>query len=177
MRQVLFFATRDDLLPVLDLLERKSAIKYVRVGNFPSANLDTYLAGADIPNLGRAGAESSGGCDTFLVCARDLAVQVRPIELTSGGRLFAIDQLENPDTVALTAGGIWKPDVLLNGRVATGSDTAAAQSLMRLFQSAIKKTFVKIKAFHVGPEAVLMLDSGKRLAGAEQSPRTLDLAR
>jgi hypothetical protein len=93
------------------------------------------------------------------------------------GERFAVDQLFNQDTVVLTAGGIWTEEVLLNGCLATVSDSPPAQALMRRFHSAFKKTFVKIKVFHVGPKAVVMLDNGKRLAGAAQSPRELDLSR
>jgi hypothetical protein len=177
MKQIHFFATRTDLLSVTDLVEQQLPIKYVLAGNFASPNSDTYLSATDIPSFGRASVESSIGCDTFLVCARELPIEARPFDLYSGERRYAFDQLCNGDTVTFTAGGIWKPDVLLNGRVATVSDSAPAQLLMRRFHLAMKKRFVKIKAFHVGPEAVVMLDSGKRLAGAEQSPRELDLAR
>jgi len=39
------------------------------------------------------------------------------------------------------------------------------------------KAISKNQAFYVGEEAAQLLDAGMRLAGAEQSPLTLDLTR
>ena len=88
-----------------------------------------------------------------------------------------MDQLANPDTVTLTPGGVWTQDIVLYGRVATASDSKASQELMRRFACAIKKQFTKIRAFYVGPKARELLDKGKRLTIAAQSPRDFDLVR
>jgi hypothetical protein len=47
---------------------------------------------------------------------------------------------------------------------------------MKRIQAAVKKTFSKVKAFYVGPKALALLENGKRLAGAVQSPREFDLS-
>ena len=56
MKQIHFFALKDDLLPVLDDVERDGFLKYVRTGNCLSGDFDQYLHGADIPYLGKASA-------------------------------------------------------------------------------------------------------------------------
>jgi len=86
-----------------------------------------------------------------------------------------VDQLVNPDTVVLNPGGVWRGDILLYGRVATVSGSAESQRLMRRFRAAIRSGFRQVRAFWVGPEALRMLHSGKRLTIAEQSPRGFDL--
>src|SRR4051812_861655 len=95
----------------------------------------------------------------------------------AGKDRWAVDQLANPDSTILRHGGMFKSDILLAGEVRTASRTTAALRLQRAFDAAIRKTFVKIQAFHVGPEAVALLDSGYRLTAAEQSPPEFDLRR
>jgi hypothetical protein len=48
---------------------------------------------------------------------------------------------------------------------------------MKVFKSETKKRFRKIKTFYVGQEAERMLDEGKRLTAAAQSPQWMDLSR
>ena len=47
---------------------------------------------------------------------------------------------------------------------------------MRRFRAAFKKTFTNIRSSYVGPKALLLLKSGKRLTADVQSPREYDLA-
>jgi hypothetical protein len=74
-------------------------------------------------------------------------------------------------------GGLWGDDILLHGRFASASKEAFSSELLQLVGSLVRKQFKKIKAFYVGQAAERMLDSGKRLTIAVQSPRTIDLSR
>jgi hypothetical protein len=174
MKPVLFFALKEDLLPVLELVESKGALKFVRMGNFArhevKDGISVFDTGAGIPNLGKASADSTAACEAFLVCERETPVNLRPV-----GERVCIDQLANPDSVVFTPGGIWNEDVVLNGVIGTASDSEISKALLKRFQAAVKKTFSKVKAFYVGPKALALLESGKRLAGAVQSPREFDL--
>jgi hypothetical protein len=46
---------------------------------------------------------------------------------------------------------------------------------MKRFNAEIRKEFSKVKAFWVGPNALTLLNAGKRLTDASQSPREFDL--
>ena len=175
MRQILFYATKDDLLPVIDQVESKGLVTYIRMEHYPDRVYESYSRGKEIPNLGEAACDSAVNCTSFLVCREGEAIRLRPITLNTGVKIFAVDQLVNPDTVTFTPAGFWKQEVLLYGRVATVSDSKPAQELMKRFHTAIKKMFRKLKAHHVGPEAESHLNSGKRLTIAVQSPREFDL--
>lgn len=177
MKQLLFYAADGDLLPVLQAIEDCEPLKYVLTGNFTSPDVQTIFHGSQLPNLGKATHESSICSETFLVCQPQLSIVVRHFPGTGGIERFCVDQMVNPDTVTLTPGGVWTRDIVLWGRVATVSDSKASQNLMRRFAGAMKKQFTKIKAFHVGPKAHELLDSGKRLTIAAQSPREFDLKR
>jgi hypothetical protein len=177
MKQLQFYAVDRDLLPVLQAVESFGPLKYVRAGNFTTQDLQTFLQGSDLPNLGKASSDSATGCDRFLVCQRELAVAVDRFVDYHGVARCCIDQLANPDTVILTPGGVWNEDIVLYGCVGTASESKASQELMRRFAGAIKKQFTKIKAVYVGPKACELLDAGKRLTLAAQTPKDFDLTR
>jgi hypothetical protein len=148
----------------------------VKSGRSLSPVSEQYERGADIPNLGKATCESAIGSDTFLVCAPGVSIRVEAVDQSDGVRSFHTNQLMNPDTVTFSSGGIWTADILPYGRIASCSNSPAWKRLMNRFRSAIKKYFVKIGAYYVGPRALELLKDGKRLTIAEQSPREFDLA-
>jgi hypothetical protein len=175
MPQTQFFALRPDLLSVLEAVESRGPLKYVKSGRSLSPVSEQYDRGADIPDLGKAPCESAIGSDTFLVCEPGVSVRVEAVEQSDGVRSFHTNQLINPDTVTFSSGGIWTAGILLYGRVASCSNSPASKRLMNRFRSAIKKHFVRIGAYYVGPGALELLKDGKRLTIAEQSPREFDL--
>jgi hypothetical protein len=176
MKQILFFATAEDILPILRLIDESSSLKYVRMGQFPSkADFRTFLSGADIPSIGKASADSAINCDSYLILEAQTPVQPRLIRTVNNVERFAIDQLLNPDSITFTPAGLRNDEAVLNGRLATASNSQISQDLMRQFHSAIKKTFPKVKAFFVGTRALHLLKQGKRLTISTQSPRELDL--
>jgi hypothetical protein len=175
MKQLQFYAAEGDLLPVLQAVESHGALKYIRFGNSTSRHVQAFSAGSELPNLGKATSESAISSESFLVCQCELDVVVDQFVNDHGVARCCIDQLANPDTVTLTPGGVWSQDVVLYGRVATASESKTSQELMRRFAGAIKKQFTKIKAFYVGPKARELLEAGKRLTIAAQSPREFDL--
>ena len=130
--------------------------------------------GGEIPNLGKAATDSASSSESFLVAGREVQVNARPISVL-GDRQYAIDQLLNPHTISFTPGGIWNGGYCFEWCVATVSDSAPAQEMMKRFHSAFKKRFTKVKAFLVGPEAVALLNAGKRLTAAAQCPPEYDL--
>jgi len=176
MRQINFFAAEDDLFPVLDAVEREIPLKYILMGQFPKMELQTYNNGMQIPDLGQSTTESASSGRSFLVTGQAVPIEMRLVRTTLGIR-YLLDQLSNPDTVTLSPGGRWGQDVILNGRVATASGAPLAQDLMRVFSRVFKKQFSKVRAFYVGPGSAILLDAGKRLTAAEQSPRDFDLTR
>ena len=171
--QIRFFATMNDLVSVLEIVESQRNIKYVKYGRQNNPLVKSFVTVKALPNLGTASNEAAINCDSFLISCREEAIIARNIE----GSLYILDQLLNPDTITFTPGGLWRKDVLLHGRFATVSETTASVVLLKLIGLSLRKKFKRIKAFYVGGEAEQMLDAGKRLAIAVQSPRKLDLSR
>jgi len=174
MREILFFSLRDDLPSLLDEVEQAAPLVYFRMGQFEGSIAPRFLRARDIPRLGEAAGDSTSLCDRFLVTLRDQPVRLRPVGAAVRER-NCIDQLWNPDSVTLCPGGLWKGDVLLHGSIATASDSAVAQALMRRYRRLFKARFTRVRAFYVGPEAAMLLRMGRRLTGAVQSPPEYDL--
>jgi hypothetical protein len=158
-------------------VERDEPLKYARIGQFTKPDSETFAYGAEIPNLGKATADSAINCESFLVTRCPMSLKVRSIKASAGVERFCVDQLLNPDSVTFTPAGLWDEQVVLHGRVATVSASGLSQELMKQFSSAFAKYFSKIKAFFVGTKALALLDAGKRLTISVQSPREFDLGK
>jgi hypothetical protein len=178
MKQILFFGLKDDLLNVIKLIEEKIKLKYTLTGNFEwnrFQGIKSFDTIVDIPKLGIADSKQSTTSDSYLVNERGTPIEIRTID-KSGIKRIMIDQLENPDTILLTPGGTWNENTILSGRISTVSETKISQELMKRFMNVIKKAFIKVNAYWVGPEALLLLNEGKRLACASiDSPPEFDL--
>lgn len=176
MKYIHFFALKEDLLALLELVDSKGPLKYSTMGNFLGSEIEgsicVFATGAEIPNLGKASADQSAACDSFLVCELETPIHLRTAGLN--GERVCVDQLVNPDSVEFKPGGIWNEEVVLHGRIATTSESQVSQALMKRFHAAVKKTFSKVREFYVGPKALTLLESGKRFASAVQSPREFD---
>jgi len=175
MSHILFYATKEDLLPILEFAEAGKPLKYARTGHYGQSKPEVLLNAASIPGLGTANDDSSVGCDSYLILGQSVALLVRDMLQQDGTTKYLVDQLVNPDSVVLTAGGARMPDILLHGRAATASDSPHSQELMKLFASAFRKRFKKVKAFWVGNHALSQLQRGTRLTMAVSSPREFDL--
>jgi hypothetical protein len=173
-----FFATADDLLPVLLSVEAKHAVVYTPFNHIHKPRADHYHTARDLPTLFQPQPfESAVAGPTYLVTEAVTEVVLRRLSRYEGKDRWSVDQLANPDSTVLRHGGLFNENVLLQGEIRTAYKTTVAQRLQRAFDAAIRKHFVKIQAFYVGPVAEALLDSGCRLTKAEQCPPESDLRR
>src|ERR1700756_2597172 len=120
MSQISFFATKEDLLPVLIDIEERRPVKYAPVGTVPKSGPETWRTGTDLPHIGEATADQAINCDPFLVLDEAAGVRVRLITTIDGRKTYEVDQLFNPDTIMLFPGGEWrKGDAIIAGKFAT----------------------------------------------------------
>jgi hypothetical protein len=106
-----------------------------------------------------------------------IPINVRSVPQRTGGVRYAIDQMENPDSITFSHGGFYSPDVLISGRVATISVTPTGKKLQSAFSNAIAKEFTRVNAFYVGPDAYERLRQGCRLTFNVDAPSEHDLER
>ncbi|MER8723050.1 hypothetical protein [Mesorhizobium sp. M1027] len=69
MKQVHFFALKDDLLPVLEAVERDIPIKYILMGQFPTMEFETLAMEGKFPVLGNQPLDRLPAVDHFLSLA------------------------------------------------------------------------------------------------------------
>jgi hypothetical protein len=169
------FALKADRLSVLNEVESKRSVKYTLDQTSAKPKVQEWYKAVDLPDLGHANCEQSAGCNKFFLSDWKTEIQHQRYQLLTGETRYSLDQLRNPDTVLFCPAGIWKPEIIIAGSVTTISDTAYAQSLMRLFTRTIRKHFTKVKVFWVGPEAMIGFRRAYRLTIAEQSPTEYDL--
>ncbi len=173
-----FFATAEDLLPLLAAVESRLELHYTLTGHHGSKKIESWRHGRELPTLGQPSpTDSAVNCPSYLITTRDSKVNVRELASLFGRRKWVVDQLENPDSTVFWHGGLYGTEVLLSGRVASVSKTPTAQKLQRAFEAAIRKSFVRINAYYVGANAEKLLDKGVRLTVSARSPREYDLCR
>lgn len=177
-RMAFFFATPDDLLPVLSSVEARHSVVYTPCGHVNEPRVDHFSTARDLPTLFQPQPfESAVGGPAYLVTEAGTDVVLRQLSPYEGKDRWAVDQLANPDSTVLRHGGPYGDNVLLHGEVRTAYKTKVAVRLQRAFDNAVRKHFVKIGAFYVGPGAEALLDSGWRLTAAQQCPPEFDLRR
>jgi hypothetical protein len=173
-----FFATADDLLVVLLSVEARHAVVYTPFDHIHKPRAEHFRTAQELPTLFRPQPYESATCGPmYLVTEAGTEVILRPLTRYEGKDRWSVDQLANPDSVVLRHGGMYGDNVLLQGEISTAYKTKVASRLQRAFGAAIRKYFVKIGVFYVGPAAEVLLDSGCRLTAAEQCPSASDLRR
>jgi hypothetical protein len=163
-----FFATEDDLYPVLEHVEKARDIRYA---------VSTHHAAREVPTetSWKALVPFHATEQSYLVFEAQFPLALRPILQNSGKTVYAVDQLENPNSVSLIPGKTISQSLLLPGMVGTVASSGPAVSLLRAYKSAIAKHFVKINAYWAGPRATELWKKGARLTIGEQASPEFDL--
>jgi hypothetical protein len=171
-----FYATRTDLAEIFSVAEAAQSLTYAVCGVFDSPKATTFTHASDF--LDHFGKDESADFtqQTLLVTQRSTPVVASTIRLETGQLRYAIDQLENPESVTVDLGGPAGPRLLLPGRVATASRAAVAIRLQKSFTSIFKARFRRVRAYWVGPEAYLAWQGGWRLTVSSAAAPEFDLA-
>ena len=101
---------------------------------------------------------------------------MRPVPQRSGGIKFEVNQQDNPETITLRTGGLFR-DCLIAGQVGTISIDPSSLALFRAFGKELRSQFTKIKSYYFGQEAAEWLDNGFRLTSGAKTPPLYDLKR
>ncbi|MDR6523069.1 hypothetical protein J2789_005759 [Variovorax paradoxus] len=159
------FATTDDWLRLVSGVLAKRPVTFSKTGMFEAPDVQEFDDGTGLESFA-----------SYLVLDKPNRPATRPVAQRGGGTKHALDQLDNPGSVVLQIGGM-EVDRLVAGQIGTVRTEQAAQDLYESFLSEVKKQFVKIKSYYVGPEAAGLLDAGHRLSPTSKSPSEYDLTR
>jgi len=178
--QTRFFMTPADVMTFLRAVEDQTRLKYVLCGRFDSPAPTVFYEAQDLPNLGVCSADTSIASQSYLVSLVDYGISTRGIASAAKAPAYLFDQQANPATIVFTAGGWWKENILIGGRIATThAKNTESLALMKLFRSALRRHplgFKPVSGAYVGPEAYARWRQGARLTFAVQSPPESDLS-
>ena len=172
--QIHVFATREDLVARAGDIEA-SPIQYVDCDEL-DGRVQTYRSIVEIPDLGTNKTDSHMTGARYLVIRNGVKPVVRTIPQRKGGVRYSLDQRSNPQSIVFWPGGSHESDVLICGHVGTISEDRRSVELYESFCRGLLRTFVEIKGYHVGPEALGLLKAGGRLVTVSvRSPIESDL--
>jgi len=172
-----FFATRTDLLKVLDSIEAEQSIKYSEYGMFDSATGQNFNSARDIKDFGISIHGEQNHDLILLILPADVDVKIRDVPQRHSGIKYFVDQELNKKSIVVKVGGEHKGSAIIAGQIGTVSDDSDSISLFKLISKEVHKHFKKIKTYYVGENAEKALDDGLRLTASIRSPMDYDLKR
>ncbi|MCW3094682.1 MAG: hypothetical protein JWL77_300 [Chthonomonadaceae bacterium] len=168
-----FFATTADMEPGISAFEAQWKVKYVRTGLRPSLDIETYYSALNLPDLGFAVAGDVSSNTGYYVLPIEANIVVEHVLQRDGEILYRANEKDNPSAFLFRPGGWyedkhWYDGRLIGGGMGTLSAAEDAQAYYRAFARAFTKGFTTIpdvwnQKWSVGPEAVVLLDTGVRL--------------
>jgi hypothetical protein len=170
-----FFATRSDILQVLDALEASAALKYVETGSFTVPNALAFETARAIPALGTASAGDLNHIPHFMVMPFGHEVTPETVAQRGGGVRYIIRHVDHPGSITFVSGGQFGGDVLISGEFGTSFASGGSRELFRKARTAVRREFLHVKSYWVGPEATALWRTGWRLTSSVRSPREYDL--
>lgn len=152
-KEIFFFATKNDLLSIINEVQRYESLKYIPTGSYLSKDIIEYLSLEKYENLG---INKSGDHQTesFLVLRKTDRLRIREVEQTDGSLLYFVDQLENEDSIVLWPGGINKGEFLICGHASTINESKLSRVLFNYFSKNIKRLCKKqVGRYYIGEGA------------------------
>jgi hypothetical protein len=176
---LMFYATKEDLIPVLSYIESIFEIKYIKIGLFDNKEPSIYYAHSEIPNFGFViNSHYQSYESRFMIMERKDSIFVRDIPQRKGGIKYAIDPMKNPQSIEFTLGGICQEidNVLIMGRTGYVDKNSFSESIYKELTKKMKKDFRKYNSMeYVGPEAEVKLKEGWRLVQDTGRSKEYDL--
>lgn len=168
-----FFATPDDIRPVLEDVESQVELRYVLAGLFESPDLKIFDSALEIPDLGRATAGDHTLIPVYVVAPRLRVVASRAVPQRKGGVRYVVEV--SAGMVDFRPGGVFEQGAVIDGQVGARKADAEALRIKKMFDRAIARRFRKAKGWYLGPEAERLHEQGWRLTFSWKSPSDYDL--
>lgn len=172
-----FFATRGDLAPGLQAVERIEEIEFVREQLRDDRAFVATRALSAQPELGSSAAGSVQGSPGYLIFRRGEMPPPREAPQRGGGVKYQIEPTS--DSLRLICGGVHvESGALLAGELQ--QSVHANERTTELFERVTRELFrgfTRVRLYWVGPEALRSLRAGQRLVTIGiGSPPVYDLA-
>jgi hypothetical protein len=138
---IYFFATRSDILPVLNALEAKRALKYVEMGSFTVAQPFVVSRAEDLPNLGAAISGDKNHIPHFMVMPWEDQITCEAVRQRRGGVRYIFSHPHHPNSIAFVAGGTFGSEAIIAGEFGTCFADGPSQALFRMHATAFPEHF------------------------------------
>ncbi|QPJ63226.1 MAG: hypothetical protein G3M70_15630 [Candidatus Nitronauta litoralis] len=176
-RQLSFFATRNDLSKVLEVVASRTLFCFASYMDDQEGFPKIYRSILDLPNLSVSVNGELNRENSYLLIENGVTPKIRHIEQRRGGTRKLFDQLSHPESVLLKPGGVMGEfECIIAGQIGTVSDNQWSGDLYKDLLREFKKRFKKVKAFYVGSSAMEKLEAGVRLTSNVKSPPEYDLS-
>jgi hypothetical protein len=172
--QLIFYATTEDLAPIVRFVESQADIKYVRAGMQQTPAPVVYKSAFELPNFGHVPSGDAAREPVYLIVQGSHEIAVETIPQKRGGVLYGIYPKLNP-SVSFSSGGVFDSRHIINGELSTAATTPVSVELYELFERPIRKAFRNVKGMRVGAAAYAALQAGARLTDAADRAPDYDL--
>lgn len=175
-KYIYFYATGDDLLPIMEHTESIHRLKYVQKGHFSRKEEVVFKRAADIPGFGLSSRGGNGGDPSYLIVEGSRDVRFQTINLRGGGISYYMDSTVNPFALLFDHGGAYQNSAIIWGDIRTLTTDPAALAVLKTFRKLVKAKFRHIEGgIYVAPGAEALHRQGYRLTSAVGRPQEFDL--
>ena len=176
-KHIPFFATKEDLLPVLKSVEALFDIQYAQCIRVPETGVPIYPSAEMIPDLSIAHIGDQNHNPFYMLIESGVMPITYSVKQRRGGVNVFLNQSSHLRSIVLIPGGIYGDNCIIAGDASNISEEAWARDLYKAFAKAIRKDFKKIRAYYIGRQAEQLLDDGWRLTSGVKAPVEYDLQR
>ena len=170
-----FFALREDLMTGLDRFEQLVKVKYAQDGYFAKLPSPVFSTWREIPDFGVSihGKVASSGAGCVIQPAEiEVAYEVRSL---SGKKMYTVGLAPAPHAFFCAFGGLYKDGTVVAGEAVSVDPTSRGDELYKLFIETVFRGFDRVRGNRVGPKAMELFKSGRRLTHDVSSARLCDL--
>lgn len=178
IKQVLFYATENELKQGLERFEYSSNINYIETGLFDNTNFVFFDSYKDINGIGISNDGKFNSLVTYLILPKNEELIFEEFLQRDGSLKYSVDNQMNAASITFTPSGEYGDECIIYGTV-SGVDVNNKKSILlfKNFEKFFLKGYKKIKSFKVSPQAIDKLDSGVRLTRNINADKTMDLAK
>jgi hypothetical protein len=152
MSRLYFFATGADALLFLAPLEMELDVQYVEENRLVGPVPQRWKRADQVPGFGCASGDQEILCMPLLIMADSAEVVVAFTIMTDGDTRYDVYQSNNPESVLIRLGGMWQDGSLISGHLIGSSEKPFARKIMNAVRKGIRRSFVKVSDYWVGPE-------------------------
>lgn len=172
-KQVYFYCLKEEFKIIFKYLETTFKVKYAKAGLLDeksycftslSENFDYEVISSDWNSL-----------DKYLILRDEDDLINREVLQRKGGIKFAVDQLENNNSLVLFLGGLYKEEAIIASKIVSISKDLFPKEFMKELSKYLKKEFVNVNGFYVSKSALDFYRKGVRLTTDAKSSNLYDL--